>query len=137
VRWREEDGAAAAEFAVLVPFLVLILFSTIEFGLLFSKWEDYESASREGARFAAVHCAPTSPCDTTNEVWTIVKNASSDFTDTNAAMPATFTVTPSPPTDCTPGGEVTVSWVQTFTADIPLWKSYVLTRTIRGVFRCE
>jgi Flp pilus assembly protein TadG len=135
VRLRKQDGVAAVEFALILPLIVIILFATIEFGITMAKWEDYESAAREGARFAAVHCAPTPPCDTPGEVWAYVKNASSDFTDTNAAMPATFTVTPN--LDCTPGDQVTVSWVQTLTAKIPLWKDYLITRPIKGVFRCE
>jgi len=133
VRWRRQDGVAAVEFALLLPLIVTILFATIEFGVAMAKWEDYESAAREGARFAAVHCAPTSPCDTPSEVWTVVKKASSDFTDTNAPMPATFTVTP---LVCTPGGQVVVSWKQTFQMNVVV-KLYQQTRTMRGVFRCE
>lgn len=134
MRWRNENGVAAVEFALILPLIVIILFATIEFGIAMAKWEDYESAAREGARFAAVHCAPASPCDSPAEVWAIVKNASSDFTDTNASMPATFTVTP---LACTPGGQVVVSWLQTFTINVPLVRLYQQTRTMRGVFRCE
>lgn len=134
MRWRREDGVAAVEFALLLPLIVIILFATTEFGISMAKWEDYESAAREGARFAAVHCAPTSPCDNNNEVWQVVKNASSDYTDSNAAMPATFTVTP---LTCTSGQQVVVSWQQTFTIDVPLLKVYQQIRTLKGVFRCE
>ena len=120
---------------MILPFLMVILFATIEFGLTMAKWEDYESAAREGARFAAVHCAPTSPCDNPGEVWAVVKKASSDFTDTNANMPASFTVTP---LNCSPGGneQVVVSWQQTFRMNV-LATVYQPTRTMRGVFRCE
>jgi Flp pilus assembly protein TadG len=134
VRWRREDGVAAVEFALLLPLIVIILFATTEFGISMAKWEDYESAAREGARFAAVHCAPTSPCDNPNEVWAVVKNASSDYTASNAPMPATFTVTP---LSCTSGQQVAVSWQQTFTIDVPLLKVYQQIRTLKGVFRCE
>jgi Flp pilus assembly protein TadG len=133
VRWRKQDGVVAVEFALLLPLIATILFATIEFGIAMAKWEDYESAAREGARFAAVHCAPTSPCDTLGEVWAVVKNASSDFTDTNAAMPATFMVTP---LNCTPGGQVVVEWKQTFQMNVVV-KLYQQTRAMRGVFRCE
>lgn len=131
---RREDGVAAVEFALILPLIVIILFATVEFGIAMAKWEDYESAAREGARFAAVHCAPTDPCDAATEVWTVVKAASADFTDTNAAMPSSFAVTP---LDCTPGGQVMVSWDQMFQIDVPLVTLYQQTRTIRGVFRCE
>jgi Flp pilus assembly protein TadG len=134
VRLRNQDGVAAVEFALILPLIVIILFAAIEFGVAMAKWEDYESAAREGARFAAVHCAPTSPCDSPSEVWAVVKASSSDFTDTNAAMPASFAVTP---LSCTSGQQVVVSWSQTFQMNVPLVKLYQQTRIMRGVFRCE
>jgi Flp pilus assembly protein TadG len=134
VKLHRQDGVAAVEFALILPLIVVILFATIEFGIAMAKWEDYESAAREGARFAAVHCAPTAPCDSTDEVWDRVKAASSDFTTSNAAKPASFQVTP---LNCKSGEQVTVQWTQNFTMSIPLVKVYQQTRTMRGVFRCE
>ena len=54
----EERGAAAVEFAILLPILVVIIFGVIAFGIAFARLETYISAAREGARFAAVHCQP-------------------------------------------------------------------------------
>ena len=45
-----EDGAAALEFAILLPILMLILFGIIEFGFLLNRYVSVTAAAREGAR---------------------------------------------------------------------------------------
>jgi Flp pilus assembly protein TadG len=55
---KREDGAAAIEFAILLPLLMLILFGTIEFGLVLYNQEVITNASREGARFGIVIGSP-------------------------------------------------------------------------------
>ena len=52
-----ERGAAAVEFALLLPVLVLILFGIIEFGLLLYDQQVITNASREGARAGIVQAA--------------------------------------------------------------------------------
>jgi Flp pilus assembly pilin Flp len=49
-----EEGAAAVEFALLLPLLVLLLFGLIEFGFAFSTRIQATNAAREGARRAVV-----------------------------------------------------------------------------------
>ena len=49
-----QRGAAAIEFAILLPVLVLLLFGTIEFGLLLFNKQVITNASREGARAGIV-----------------------------------------------------------------------------------
>jgi TadE-like protein len=51
---KREDGAAAVEFALLLPLLLMILFGVIEFGFVFYNQEVITNASREGARFGIV-----------------------------------------------------------------------------------
>ena len=45
-----QKGVAAVEFAIVLPFLVLLVFGTIEFGLMFYNKQVITNASREGAR---------------------------------------------------------------------------------------
>jgi Flp pilus assembly protein TadG len=52
---RSEQGASLIEFAILAPFLILLLFGIIEFGWLFGQYNDVRHGAREGARFAAVN----------------------------------------------------------------------------------
>lgn len=51
---RSEEGAAAIEFALLLPILVMILVGTFEFGLAYNNYLAITHAAREGARMAAV-----------------------------------------------------------------------------------
>lgn len=49
-RHKGQRGAAAVEFALVLPLLALVLFGMIEFGLLFYNQQVLINASREGAR---------------------------------------------------------------------------------------
>ena len=53
-----ERGASAVEFALLLPLLMLILFGTIEFGMVMYSREVLTNASREGARAGIVQQTP-------------------------------------------------------------------------------
>jgi Flp pilus assembly protein TadG len=53
-RMRSQRGAAAVEFAIVVPLLFLLIFGIIDFGFGFHAWDASENAAREGARVAAV-----------------------------------------------------------------------------------
>lgn len=52
--WGSERGAAAVEFALVLPILVLILFGVIEFGGVYNAQLMVTGAAREGARAMAV-----------------------------------------------------------------------------------
>jgi Flp pilus assembly protein TadG len=54
-----ECGAVAAEFAILLPALLLIVFGTIEFGMMMYGREVVTNATREGARYGIVAGPPT------------------------------------------------------------------------------
>jgi Flp pilus assembly pilin Flp len=54
VSGRGQDGAAAVEFALLLPLLVLLLFGFIQFGLAFNTRIQATNAAREAARQAVV-----------------------------------------------------------------------------------
>jgi Flp pilus assembly protein TadG len=51
------------EFTLALPLLLFLLFGIIDFGALFASWNELRSASRDGARIAAVDnaCFPGSP----------------------------------------------------------------------------
>lgn len=50
----DEQGAAAVEFAILLPLLLLLLFGLVDFGRLFFVQIGLNSASIEGARASAL-----------------------------------------------------------------------------------
>jgi Flp pilus assembly protein TadG len=49
-RIHAEDGAAAVEFALVLPVLILLVFGIVEFGLVFNRWLSVTHAAREGVR---------------------------------------------------------------------------------------
>lgn len=53
-----ERGAAAVEFALVLPVLVLLLMGLIEFSILFNTQISLTNAAREGARSMAIHNNP-------------------------------------------------------------------------------
>lgn len=57
-RMRSERGAALVEFALVVPFLILIMCATIDFGLAVYTLNNLTAAVREGGRYAAVMSTP-------------------------------------------------------------------------------
>lgn len=58
MRWiiasKGDEGAAAVEFALVLPILVLLLFGIIQFGIVYDAQLTITHAAREGARMAAV-----------------------------------------------------------------------------------
>src|SRR5207244_4829851 len=131
-RLNREEGAAAVEFALVSILLFTLLFAIINFGLVLHRYQVYEGAAREGARYAAVRCVPdTSPC-TAGEVAQRVKDAAAGWELTN---------TPTADKTCTDqnaGQEVTVQWDQNLQLlNLPLVPPITSNVTIKGVFRCE
>jgi Flp pilus assembly protein TadG len=67
---KRERGAAAVEFALILPLLVVLAFGIIEFSILFYNKAMITNASREGARAGIVYNFPNRPsaADITNVV---------------------------------------------------------------------
>lgn len=130
-RLRGERGAAAVEFAIILPLLVVMLFAIAAFGIALFRLITYVGAAREGARYAAVHCAPqATQCDPALIADRVVMAA-----DGSPIGPGI----PTADVDCTavPGDPVTVSWEQAIPIEIPLLPDLSVTRSIAGTFRCE
>jgi Flp pilus assembly protein TadG len=51
----DERGASLVEFALLAPFLILLLLGIIEFGYILGEFNDVRHGAREAARAAAVN----------------------------------------------------------------------------------
>jgi Flp pilus assembly protein TadG len=129
----DERGVVAVEFAMLVPLLVVILFSITSFGIALSRFVAYTSAAREGARYAAVHCQPDAAQCTIGLIQARVAQTAVG----NPIAPGPVTVDRDCKTAIPPGQVVTVSWVQSIPIQIPMLPDLSKTITIRGSFRCE
>lgn len=90
---RAERGAAAVEFAIVLVVLLLILLGIIDFGRLLFVSQAVKSASREGARAAAVN-APLSTIRTK-----VNDSGAAALTGAGQALRTTVTTTytPTPP----------------------------------------
>jgi len=60
-RTHSERGAALVEFAIVVPFLILIMFGMIDFGVAFSDYQNVRSGTREAARVGVVNDLQNAP----------------------------------------------------------------------------
>ena len=60
--WQQdsEGGAAAVEFALVIPVLLLILCGIFDFGNLYFQMDLVNNAARQGARLAAVNLETSS-----------------------------------------------------------------------------
>ncbi|MEX2119110.1 MAG: TadE/TadG family type IV pilus assembly protein [Pirellulales bacterium] len=96
---RYRRGAAAVEFAVVVPVFFLFVFGSLEFGRLLMVQAVITNAAREGARKGVLDGSTTEG----------VTAAVNDYLTQSSVSGATVTVTPSPPSSAGYGEPVTVS----------------------------
>lgn len=54
-RARSDRGAALVEFALLMPFLLLLVLGIVEFGFFLGEWNELKHGAHQGARLAAVN----------------------------------------------------------------------------------
>lgn len=101
---RRDSGAAAVEFALVVPLLLLLVFGIVEFGRAYNAQVTLQHAVREGARYYAIHHDDEDgdPIDETKQV-TVDAATSLDLAKDDVA------VSPDP---CDPGepGHVTAEY---------------------------
>jgi Flp pilus assembly protein TadG len=99
MRRLDERGAAAAEFALLLPVLLTILFGIIEFGMIMYGREVVTNASREGARAGIVQrVPPLTPGEITTVATNYLTGTGINTADVVIAVPASGGVTGTPVT---------------------------------------
>jgi len=126
---RDEGGAAAVEFALLLPLLVLLLFGIIQFGIAFNARIQATNAAREAARMAVVGVDNWANLGGGVSFWNVVEGDAGLGNLTNCSLI----------TDNVVGGELTVSFdfpaqlVIPFMPNPPSWQ----TGTARASMRIE
>ena len=122
-------GAVIAEFAVLVPVLLILLFGIIQFSIAFNRHQAVHAAAREGARVASL------PNTTSSDACARVTDALSGINFQNAP---TCQVTFNGGSSCNNSADsVTVQVSAVHTVDLALAGNTTLTITGEGDFRCE
>ena len=117
-----ERGAAAVEFALIVPLLVVLVFGVIEFGRVLNVQISLSGAAREGARYMAIH---KNVADAKETAWQAAPSVPGLSASNIAISPST----------CVAGAKTTVTVTYTvdfltgyFGASMPL--------TGKGVMQC-
>lgn len=122
-RWRGEGAAAAVEFALVAPLLLLLIVGIVELGRVYHAQVTVTAAAREGAREMAVRNDPAAALDR-------VMTAAGSLAPALTAGQVTIQ-----PAACSPGVDVTVG----IAYPVPLVTGLILqemTVTGRGVMRC-
>ena len=101
-----------AEFAIVVPVLLLVLMGIMQLGVVYNNWVTLTDAARAGARKAAVCRSGCSP-DATTATVNAVKNSAANLNQTNLS------------------GTVTSTWAQG--ADATVSASYPWSINVMGV----
>jgi len=137
---KREEGVAAVELALVLPVLFLILFGVLEFGRVWSQYQLYQGAAREGARCAAVASSSNSVVQTrinqASQPFTASPTASQQVID-SAGVPLSGGTRANGCLVTDKGKDIQVSWPQQLNVDIPFWSNVTITTTIKAVFRCE
>jgi Flp pilus assembly protein TadG len=117
-----------AEFALVMPVLLMILFGIIEFGFAFRRSQSLEAAAREGGRLASL--SSTSAAEVADRVDDVLGTTSFDG-------PPVGSVEPSGGCVGREGLTVTVTVTAPHRLTIPFAIDRDLNLTGRSVFRCE
>ena len=133
-RISREEGVAAVEFALILPVLALLLFGVLEFGRVWSQYQVFQGAAREGARCAAVQATEFSDCEIQPS---IDQGRRALPAGRERRRPDQGSSAPAGCTDADQGEDVQVSWEQPLNINIPFWNDVTVTPTIKAVFRCE
>lgn len=125
-----ESGAVMAEFVIILPLLVILLFGIIQFGIAFNRVQALHAAAREGARLASL--SQTTDVQIQNRVTQSLNGI------TFNSAPATA-ITPAFAKPCNNRGGQTVEVLVTaqYNLSIPFLPPQTLNLTGDGTFRCE
>ena len=131
-RRHDQRGAAAVEFALILPLLVLLVFGIVQFSIYFNRMQGLHAAAREGARIGAL------PQSSQTEIRDKVTSALAGVLPSSASP--SITISPSSGNPCDlkpPGSKVTVTVSAPTDIDIPLFGAKTVTVTGKGEFKCE
>ena len=90
IPWRSERGAAAVEFALVVPVLLLLLLGIIEFGRAYNTQISLTHAARETARHMVIHDNGTASATT----WIAAASAGRNAAPSLKGTEMTFSAVP-------------------------------------------
>jgi Flp pilus assembly protein TadG len=123
-RIASEEGQTLVEFALVAPFLVVLLLAVIQFGIIFNNYVTLTDAARAGARKAVVARFASGNFDDAKQA---VRDAASSLDQSKLDPQVTTSA------GVTAGSLITVTATYPFTIDIPLLGMTVSTGTLTAV----
>jgi Flp pilus assembly protein TadG len=123
-----EHGQTAVEFALVAPFIVVLLLAVIQFGMAFHNFVTITDAARAGARKAIVARFAGGNFD---EATQAVLDSASNLDQTTLKQPGAIDI--SSPDGLTSGSLVTVTVKYPYTISIPLLGMTVSSGTLTAV----
>lgn len=121
---KNEKGASAVEFALILPILIMLVFGIFQFGIAYNNYITITHAAREGARRAAV--------DLNNPLLEqIIKERAYPIPEDDIII----SITTPDGTDI--GDRVVVEITYNMTVEIPLVGSWDIPLTNKAVMRLE
>ena len=107
---RDEEGQTMAEFAIVLPILVVLLFGIVQFGILFNNYVTLTDAARAGARAAAVSRQSGDPVGAATSA---VRASSADLNQGSLGVDVS--------SSWTPGSQVTVTATYPYAISLLGW----------------
>ena len=124
----DEQGASLAEFALVLPILLMVLFGIIEFGVAFSRSQAIEAAAREGGRLASLSASSSSE---------VLDRVDQTLGLTTFDGTPEVTIVPSGGCAGREGQSVTVTVRALHRVTVPFVMDQDVMLTGQSVFRCE
>ena len=133
---KSERGAALVELALAVPFLMIIMCATIDFGLAVYTLNNLTAAVREGGRYAATLIPPPNAnnAEVENRVYNYISSMNNGMTEASIRAAITNTA---------PDGngyitvQITGYQYRPFTPLAPLFNLGVINMNRTAIFRSE
>jgi Flp pilus assembly protein TadG len=132
-RIRSERGAAAVEFALVLPVLLLLLLGVVEFGRVYNAQMQLTAAARDGARVMSINSVPSQAVADAKAA--TIGSASALHPDI-AADQIAVSVSPSSTGVCAPGSVATVTVTYPLQFLTGMFGANI-TLTGKGVMQCS
>lgn len=131
IRPRDDSGATAVEFALVLPIFVVLVFGIISFGFLYTNWTALEGGAREGARYMAIH-SYSDPAAATEAA-----NRARAAATLPCTAPGPCTAVPDPPRCTAAASDITYRMSAPVELNIPFVTSQTFNLTAEAVMRCS